>query len=181
MASASGPETLRSVLEAFLGGIVGSIPKLLSGLLFLVVAYFVITAIKRVVHAVVGRMYPDDQQLVVDLVEVVVGLFLWFGAGLTLLDIVGLGQIAASLGTAAGFVALGVSYALSNMLADTVAGVYLLRDRDFNPGDQVTVDSTTGTVRDIGLRKSRIETAEGDTVVLANRDVDKKWTKAGTE
>lgn len=35
-----------------------------------------------------------------------------------------MGEIAASLGTAAGFISLGGSYALSNMIADTVAGVY---------------------------------------------------------
>jgi small-conductance mechanosensitive channel len=93
-----------------------------------------------------------------------------------LLKVVGLGDIAASLGTATGFVALGVSYALSNMIADAVAGVYLLRDPDFNPGDKVTTESTTGVVRDIGLRKSRIEIDSGDVVVLANREVEKKWT-----
>jgi small-conductance mechanosensitive channel len=106
----------------------------------------------------------------------VVGVFLWFAAALTLLKILGMGDIAASLGTAAGFVALGVSYALSSMIADTVAGVYLLRDPDFNSGDRVTADGTTGVVRDIGLRKSRLELDDGDIVVVANSAVEKKWT-----
>ena len=88
-----------------------------------------------------------------------------------------MGEIAASLGTAAGFAALGVSYALSNMLADTVAGVYLLRDPDFNPGDEVKSDPVTGIVTAIELRKTRLRNAEGETVVVVNRDVEKKWTK----
>jgi small-conductance mechanosensitive channel len=61
------------------------------------------------------------------------------------------------------------------MIADTVAGIYLLRDPDFNPGDTVTTGSLTGTVRSIGLRKSRFE-VDGDTVVVANREVESKWT-----
>jgi len=106
-----------------------------------------------------------------------VGVFLWFGVALTLLTIVGMGDIAASLGTVAGFVALGVSLALSNMIADTVAGVYLLRDPDFEIGDRVSVESVTGTAVGIELRKCRIELDSGDRVVLANKDVEKKWTR----
>jgi hypothetical protein len=63
------------------------------------------------------------------------------------------------------------------MIADTVAGVYLLRDPDFNPGDVVVADGVTGTVKEIELRKTRIEIDGGDLVVLANKDVEKKWTK----
>lgn len=123
------------------------------------------------------RVYPPDQRLVADLGVTIASIFLWFGAALTLLKIFGMGEIAASLGTAAGFVALGVSYALSNMLADTVAGVYLLRDPDFNPGDEVKSDPVTGIVTAIELRKTRLRNAEGETVVVVNRDVEKKWTK----
>lgn len=59
-----------------------------------------------------------------------------------MLKIVGFGDIAASLGTVVGFIALGVSYALSEMREDVVAGVYLLWDPDFEPGDRVLVDET---------------------------------------
>ena len=100
---------------------------------------------------------------------------LWFAAGLALLSVLGLEAIAASLGTATGFVALGVAYALSDMIADTVAGLYLLRDPDFNAGDRVTTADATGVVRSIGLRKSRLELEDGDTLVLANQAVEQRW------
>jgi small-conductance mechanosensitive channel len=170
-------ELTRAVLEEFLDGIVAALPRLFSGLLFFLIAYLIIKFVRIAVRSSLTRIYPSDQQLIVDFIVLVAGVFLWFGAGLALLKIVGLGEIAASLGTAAGFIALGISYALSNMIADTVAGIYLLRDPDFNPGDRVTAESTTGTVTDIGLRKSRIELDNGDRLILANRDIEKKWTK----
>ena len=166
---------VRETGTEFVNGIVDSLPEVVSGVIFLVVAYAGIRVIQRLVRGVLERTYPTDQQLIADFGVLVVGVFLWFGAVLALLDIVGLGGIATSLGTSAGFVALGVSYALSNMIADTVAGIYLLRDPDFNPGDTVTAGSVTGTVMSIGLRKSRFE-VEGDTVVVANREVESKWT-----
>jgi small-conductance mechanosensitive channel len=167
--------TVRTAFSEFLDGVADAAPRVLTAAVFLTLAYAAIRAVLAVLRAALDRMYPAEQDLVVDLGVAVIGLFLWFGAALALLDILGMGEIAASLGTATGFVALGVSYALSNMIADTVAGVYLLRDPDFNPGDEVVADPVTGTVERIELRKTRFLTDEGDVVVVANRDVEKKW------
>ncbi len=169
--------TVVRTLNQFAEGIQTAAPRLLSGLVFLTIAYAAIRLLTGVLRRTLNSVYPADQRLVADLGVTVVSIFLWFGVALTLLKIFGMGEIAASLGTATGFVALGVSYALSNMLADTVAGVYLLRDPDFNPGDEVKADPVTGTVTAIELRKTRFRNAEGETVVVANRDVEKKWTK----
>jgi small-conductance mechanosensitive channel len=169
-------ELVRETVDGVQRGLVDAVPRLVVALVFLTVAYVGIRVALRVVAGTLDAVYPEEQDLIVSLATTVVGVFLWFAVALTLLKILGMGDIAASLGTAAGFVALGVSYALSSMIADTVAGVYLLRDPDFNSGDRVTADGTTGVVRDIGLRKSRLELDDGDTVVVANSAVEKKWT-----
>lgn len=169
--------TVARTITEFADGLRTAAPRLLSGLVFLAVAYVAIRLVTGSLRRGLESVYPEDQRLVADLGVTVVSVFLWFGVALTLLKILGMGEIAASLGTATGFVALGVSYALSNTLADTVAGVYLLRDPDFNPGDEVKSDPVTGTVTAIELRKTRFRNADGETVVVANRDVEKKWTK----
>jgi small-conductance mechanosensitive channel len=168
---------VQSVLEEFLSGLVRAIPRILSGIVFLVLAYVVIRVVLRVTRSVFDRIYPEEQELIVDLSVAVVALFLWFGTALALLKIVGMGDVATSLGTASGFIGLGVAFALKEMIADTVSGVYLLRDSDFTEGDVVETASVTGTVVSIDLRKTRVRTDEGDLIVLANRDVEKKWTK----
>ncbi|TKX85526.1 mechanosensitive ion channel, partial [Halorubrum sp. SS5] len=111
-----------------------------------------------------------------DLIVTLVSIFLWFGVALTFLKVLGMGDIAASLGTAVGFIALGVSYALSEMIEDTVAGVYLLRDPDFNVGYRVEAKGVTGTVAAIELRKTRIDTDADDRIVVANREIEPRWT-----
>lgn len=170
-------ETVARTLNEFVDGLQTAAPRILSGLVFLTIAYAAIRLVTGALRRTLDSVYPENERLVADLGVTIASIFLWFGVALTLLKIFGMGEIAASLGTAAGFVALGVSYALSNMLADTVAGVYLLRDPDFNPGDEVKADPVTGTVTAIELRKTRFRNAEGETVVVANRDVEKKWTK----
>jgi small-conductance mechanosensitive channel len=153
------------------------VPRLLSALIVLVLAYITIRLIRSGFRIVLENAYTPQEGLIVDLLVTVVSLFLWFGVILVVLKLLGMGDIAASLGTATGFIALGIAFALKEMIADTVAGVYLLQDPDFNEGDLVTTASVTGTITRIDLRKTRIRTDEGDLVVIANRDVEKRWTQ----
>ena len=167
---------LAGALTDFLDGVFAAIPQALSGIIFLGLAYVTVRIVLTLVQTSIGRIYVGDRQLVGDLVVTVIAVFLWFGVALTFLKVVGMGDVAASLGTAVGFVALGVSYALSEMIEDTVAGIYLLRDPDFNPGYRVEAKGVTGTVAAIELRKTRIDTDDGDRVVLANREIESRWT-----
>ena len=167
---------LAGALTDFLDGVFAAIPRALSGIIFLGLAYVTVRIVLTLVQTSIGRIYVGDRELVGDLVVTVIAIFLWFGVALTFLKVVGMGDIAASLGTAVGFIALGVSYALSEMIEDTVAGIYLLRDPDFNPGYRVEAKGVTGTVAAIELRKTRIDTDDGDRVVLANREIESRWT-----
>jgi small-conductance mechanosensitive channel len=172
--------TISGVLEQFLADLLEAVPTILSGLLFLAVAAVVVKAVMALVRFALGRVLPGDSPVYRQFVATVVSVFLWFGVGLAFLSIVGLDGIATSLGTAAGFLALGVSYALSSMIADAVAGVYLLRDPDFMPGDRVTAGDTSGVVEAIELRKTRLSVGD-DVVVRGNAEIEKKWTKHGSE
>jgi small-conductance mechanosensitive channel len=167
---------VQGALDEFVGNVTAALPGLLTGLLFLVLAAVLVKVVMVVVRLVLRRTIPESSAVYRQFVTTVVLAFLWFGVALSFLSIVGLEIIAASLGTATGFLALGVSYALSGMLADAVAGVYLLRDPDFMPGDRVDVGGTVGEVKTIELRKTRL-TVEGDTQVRANAEIEKKWTK----
>lgn len=174
---ASLDRLLVEALEAFADDVVATLPALLTAAVFLVGAFLIITAVRVVLRRVFDRLYPGTDRLVGDFALLVITVGMWFAAALTLLSVLGLEGLAASFGTATGFLALGVSYALSDVIADAVAGIYLLRDPDFNEGDVVTAAGETGIVRSIGLRKSRLELEDGDVVVLANAGVESRWRR----
>lgn len=160
----------------FVTSVRAALPTIISGIVFLFLAALLVKGILLVLTFLLDRALPGESPVYRQFIATVVGIFLWFAVGLSFLSIVGLEDIAASLGTAAGFVALGVSYATSNMIADAVAGIYLLRDPDFMPGDRVDVGGTVGVVETIELRKTRL-TVDGDTVVRGNAGIEKQWTK----
>lgn len=173
--------TVESTIDAVANGIVVAAPRLLAAILLVAIAAAGISLALWILQRALDRVLPDDQHLVGRLVVVFVGIVLWFGVALAVLGVLGLEEIAASVGTAVGFLALGVSYALSDMIEDTVAGVYLLRDRDFEIGDRVRTADRTGEVLAIGLRKTRLRVADGETTVLANRTVEREWTREGED
>ncbi|EMA23535.1 mechanosensitive ion channel domain-containing protein [Haloarcula argentinensis] len=171
---------INRTLEQLVTNVVDALPRLITAFVFLAIAAVGIKAIMIVARAVLKRSLPGESPVYRQFLSVIVLVFLWFGVALSFLSIVGLTAIAASLGTATGFLALGVSYALSEMIKDAVAGVYLLRDPDFNPGDTVKAGDTTGEVVAIELRKTRFR-VDDDTVVRANAAIEERWTKVGSE
>lgn len=148
--------------------------RILTAAVFLVLAGIGIKYSGKIVREILSRKFGEET--VINLLETVVKVLLWFSVALITLSILGFGEIAAALGTAAGFVALGVSFALKNVLSDTVAGIYLAKDPDFNNGDEVEVDGVKGEIKEVGLRKTRINLEEGNLRVINNSDVEKKWT-----
>ena len=172
-------QTATDVLSEMASDIEAALPAVLTGLLFLVVAGALVRLIQYLLRTSLRRVFRQDP-IYAQFVSTVVAVFLWFGVALTFLTLVGLGQIALALGTASGFLALGVSYAVSGMIADAVSGIYLLRDPDFNPGDRVDVGGTVGTVEKIELRKTRLAVDDG-LMVRGNAEIEKKWTKVASE
>lgn len=148
--------------------------KLAKTALFLALATLGIRIAADVLRSVTSRKYSES--VVVELVVDAGRFFMWFGAILITLSILGFSGIAASMGTASGFVALGVAFALKNVISDTVAGAYLAQDPDFNSGDRVEVDGSEGVIEDVGLRKTRLRLESGDLRVINNSDAEKKWT-----
>lgn len=148
--------------------------RILTALAVLTAAGIGITRLSLIVRKALSHKF--EEKTVLNLLEDIFKGIAWFSVTLIVLGILGFNQIAASLGTAAGFVALGVSFALKNVLSDTVAGVYLAKDPDFNNGDTVEVDGVKGEVKDVGLRKSRVKMDDGNLRVINNTDVEKKWT-----
>jgi len=171
-------DILRLALGDFLDRLVSAIPTIIIGLVFLVLAAILVKLVLAILNGVLSRTMRGESPVYRQFLTTIVAAFLWFGVGLSTLSVVGLDGIATSLGTAAGFLALGVSYATSNMIADAVAGVYLLRDPDFETGDTVRVGDMEGVVESIELRKTRFA-VEDDTVVRGNADIETQWTKIG--
>ena len=67
-----------------------------------------------------------------------------------------------------GFFALALSLAFQDILKNFIAGIFLLLERPFRIGDEITVDNHTGVVENIEMRTTTLRTSDGEEVLTPN-------------
>jgi len=171
--------SFQSLSQELIDGIASAVrdasPRLVVAVVFLVVAaVFVRLAVGRVSGSLDGIAgNPAERRFL----EAVLRVVLWFGSSLVALSLLGFQQLATALGTASGSLALAVAYALRDALSEVIAGVYLVRDDRFVQGRRVSTDDRTGTIQQVGLRRTTLRDEEnGEVIVIANNRIEPRWT-----
>lgn len=67
-----------------------------------------------------------------------------------------------------GFLALAFSLAFQDILKNFIAGIFMLLERPFRLGDEITVDGHTGIVENIEMRATTLRTSDGEQVLTPN-------------
>jgi small-conductance mechanosensitive channel len=85
--------------------------------------------------------------------------------------VAGFGVVLAAFATLAGALALAVGFAAQDLVANFVAGVFIIQDEPFTVGDWIEWDGNSGVVRDIQLRVTRLDTFDNQLVTVPNSDL----------
>ncbi|MDQ3553650.1 MAG: mechanosensitive ion channel family protein [Chloroflexota bacterium] len=67
-----------------------------------------------------------------------------------------------------GLVGLGVALGAQGLVKDIVAGAFILAENQYGRGDIVTIAAVTGTVEDLGLRRTILRDFDGTVHVVPN-------------
>lgn len=141
--------------------------KILAALAFWVIGRWLIHFVVRMVQNALGRQKVDSTLLryvgsivtVTLNVVLVIGILGYFGIQTTTF---------AALIAAAG-VAIGMAW--SGLMANFAAGAFLVVLRPFKVGDFVTIGGVTGTVREIGLFATSLDTPDNVQTVVGNNKI----------
>jgi small-conductance mechanosensitive channel len=138
---------------------------------FLQVALWASVAIDLWVERAQRRRLEEDASSVAlaGVLRFVGKLALWTILLLAALDNLGINVTALVTGLGIGGVA--VALALQNVLSDLFASLAIIFDKPFVLGDSISVGDVTGTVENVGLKTTRLRSASGEQVILANGEL----------
>ena len=96
----------------------------------------------------------------------------YLGAIVLIFAILGtLGIDTAVLLASAGILSLIVGLGAQPLIEDIFAGIFIVFEHTFEIGDIIIVDGFRGTVKEMGIRTTKIEDAGGDVKVINNSDI----------
>ena len=76
-----------------------------------------------------------------------------------------------TLVASAGVVTLVVGLGAQSLVADIVAGLFIVIEGDFEVGDIVIINGWRGTVKEIGIRTTKLVDASGDVNIVNNSEI----------
>jgi len=106
---------------------------------------------------------------VIDLLSKLLKATLWVVALILVLS--NLGYNISTLIAGLGIGGVAIAFALQNILGDIFAAFSIYFDKPFQIGDFIIVGGDLGVVKKIGIKTTRIQTLQGEELVVSNREL----------
>ena len=159
------PAEFTELLNTSIGSM--SIGNICSAIITLVICLFVIKGIMKIVSRILSKSKLDAriQKYVTSGIKTV----LYVISALIVVD--SLGIPITSLVALLSVASLGITLAAEDILANIAGGLVILSAHPFNIGDFVEASGTSGTVKEISLNYTKLETPDGLLVMLPNKNL----------
>ena len=159
-------QELSKILETSLGGY--SLSRILSAVLTLLVCLIV----SRLLLKLAKRLLDRSKKLTARLRQIVLTsakVVLYLLTGIITAEALGLNT--SSLTALGSGLTLGVTLAAEDILGNVAGGLVILSSHPFNIGDEIEISGTVGVVREIALNHTKVETCNGQYVMLPNKEL----------
>lgn len=148
-----------------LGGTQVTLETILTVTLILLLTYILSRGIRRTVLGVFRRRGLEDDGNVLAITRLVHYGILLVGVGVALQTA---GFNLNAFFAAGAVFAIGIGFALQNLMQNFVSGVILLVERAIKPGDVLEVEGRIVKVHRMGIRSTIVRTRDGDHMIVPN-------------
>jgi len=141
-----------------------------SGLLFVVAFLVVFTVGRAVIQPLVNRVLDSrdvDAHARRPLLKITRFVVVFLAVAVAF-GFAGFGNILTSIATIGAAATLAIGFAMQNVIANFVAGVFIFTEQPFRIGDWIEWEGNAGVVEDISLRVSRVRTFDNELLTVPN-------------
>ncbi|WP_049916009.1 mechanosensitive ion channel family protein [Halococcus morrhuae] len=160
----------QSLLNQFGPALVSAAVKIVLFVVAFVIIYYVGKAvIIRALKAVLDTRGVDETLagLAVSITVALIGVL----AIVIAATIAGAGVVLTAFATLLGALSLAVGFAAQDLIANFVAGIFIIQDEPFTIGDWIEWDDNEGVVEEIQLRVTKLNTFDNEEVTVPNSDL----------
>ena len=150
------------------------IDKIMYILLVIQVVFYLIRGLGKIVDHLIQEKVKqkdaaDEGSAMVVVMGKIIKVIMWVIAFLFVLINFGVNITPLIAGIGVGGIA--IAFALQNILEDLFSSFTIFFDKPFKKGDYIVIGTDMGTVKDIGMKTTRIQTLQGQELVVSNREL----------
>jgi small conductance mechanosensitive channel len=153
-------------LSQFIANFLGGLPNLLTALAIFIVSLYLARIISNILRRVLKRQKAPE-----GVTQILTQLILW--------TVIALGAITAlerffevtAFLAGLGIIGFTIGFALQDIMKNLAAGIILLMQQPFHVGEVIGAAGFDGTVQQIDLRTTQMETTDGRIVILPNANI----------
>lgn len=150
----------------FVNSMLALVPKIIQAIQVVTI----VLIIETVILLVINKSFKKSQREIT-VVRLVSNLIKWVTVMVLVITVLAIWGIdTTALITGAGVITLVVGLGMQSLIADVVAGLFIVFENEFNVGDIITVGDFRGTVVSIGIRTTKLE-ALGNIKIINNSDI----------
>ncbi|MCH5148832.1 MAG: mechanosensitive ion channel family protein [Clostridiales bacterium] len=150
----------------FLTGLMHSVPKIISCLQIISFVYIITFFLTLVISHIFNK---SKRSITVS--RLVCNLIRWVAVIVVIIGVLAAWDVdTTALITGAGVLTLVVGLGMQSLIADIVAGLFIVFENEFNVGDIITVNDFRGEVIEMGIRTTKLK-ALGNIKIFNNSDI----------
>ncbi len=152
--------------SSFVNDFIGIIPKIITCIQIVTIVLVIVTVILCIIRKCFGKT-----QRSITVSSLICNLIRWLTAIILVIAVLAVwGVDTTALITGAGVITLVIGLGMQSLIADVVAGLFIVFENEFNVGDWITVGDFRGQVVSIGIRTTKLE-ALGNIKILNNNSI----------
>ena len=156
-------------LAGWLEALVVMLPNLVVALFAMAIAVWLARWVEKGIHELVFRV--SNNRPISSLLGTLARIALIVMALFVVLGMLNLDKTVTSLLAGVGVIGLALGFAFQDIAANFMSGFLMAIRRPFDVGDLVEVDGRLGRIRAVELRATMLDTLDGLTVIVPNKQV----------
>lgn len=148
----------------------GIIKDIVFYFLLVVSSYYFVKSFEKIIDYWFHKLKSKSEDpSIISLSNKVIKIILWGVVVVIILQ--NLGYNISALVAGLGIGGLAIAFAIQNILADIFASFSIYFDKPFKIGDFIIVGNDMGTVKKIGVKSTRIQTLQGEELIISNKEL----------